>query len=236
MEDLFHTLGLTWKSEYAKTLEEAFTHRSAVNKSSDFEVHNERLEFLGDAVLELVTTELLFEKFPEKPEGDLTSLRAALVKGVHLAEVAKKLSLGELLIFSSSERKSGGAKKDYLLANAVEALIGAVYKEIGMSAAKKIITEWIWVDIEEIVETASHIDAKTLFQEFAQVAPVSTTPRYELLESIGLDHEKMFRVAALLGDLSVGTGEGRSKKEAQSNAAAMAMEKKDEWLKTFLKK
>ena len=231
MDALFQTLGLQWKDEYSSTFEEAFTHRSAVNKASDFEVHNERLEFLGDAVLELVITELLFEKFPEKPEGELTILRSALVKGVHLAKVAKKLDLGSLIIFSSSERKSGGAKKNYLLANSVEALIGAVYKEIGMSAAKKIIVEWVWCDIDGIVEEGAHIDIKTEFQELAQMPPVSITPKYKLIKSTGLDHEKKFHVEAFLGEMAVGTGSGKSKKEAQSNAAAMAMENKEKWLK-----
>ncbi|PID70837.1 ribonuclease III [bacterium DOLZORAL124_38_8] len=233
MKDLFQTLGFEWKNEYEPVFCEAFTHRSAVNKTSEFTVHNERLEFLGDAVLELIVTELLFEKYPQKPEGELTVLRSALVKGVHLAEVAQRLNLGKFLILSSSERKSGGAKKGYLLANAVESLIGALYQTLGMPSARAFVRQWIWCDIEDIIKNASHIDIKTEFQEFAQVPPVSTTPRYEVIGSTGLDHEKMFHVAAFLGDLQVGTGRGKSKKEAQAQAAQMAMDTKSEWLKKF---
>jgi len=209
-------------------LKEAFTHRSVLNESSKDVVHNERLEFLGDAVLELVTTEFLFCTF-EDPEGVLTNYRSALVKGEHLAQVSRKLCLGDYLLLSKGEARSGGAEKDYLLANLVEAFIGAIYLDKGMEAASGFIHEFVLCDLDEIMENRTHIDSKSEFQELAQ-ARVGITPWYDVLEESGLDHEKWFKMAAFLDEKQVGEGEGRSKKEAQLSAAADALDKQKEWL------
>ncbi len=226
-EDLFGKIGFGLKNQ--QLLLEAFTHRSAVNEHSDIAVHNERLEFLGDAVLELIATEFLYQKFPEKPEGELTNLRSALVKGDNLAEVARKLNLGEFLFLSHGEAKSGGAEKDYILANTVEAFIGAIYLDLGMKRAKEFIEKWILVDLEEIIKYGKHIDAKSEFQELSQ-EKIGITPHYEVMSESGLDHEKTFVLAAFLDDQKVGEGIGGSKKEAQVAAAADALSHKEQWL------
>lgn len=212
-----------------KLLLEAFTHRSAVNEFSQLKVHNERLEFLGDAVLELIATEFLFETF-DSPEGELTSLRSALVKGEHLATIARKLHLGSYLLLSKGEERSGGREKDYLLANLLEAFIGAIYLDRGLEKTQQFIHEWILADLDSIIQSRQHIDAKSEFQELTQ-GELGVTPHYELISESGLDHEKSFVLAAYLGDQKVGEGSGNSKKQAQINAAADALSHREEWLK-----
>lgn len=208
---------------------EAFTHRSALNEKKGLVEHNERLEFLGDAVLELVTTEFLFHTFPSRPEGELTNIRAALVRREHLAQVARRLDLGSYLHLSKGEARSGGASKDYLLANVVEALIGALYIDQGMEKTANFIQKNILCDTKSILETNQHIDAKSAFQELTQ-GKLGITPHYEVVADEGLDHEKTFIVAAFLEKKKVGQGEGKSKKEAQNSAAENALERQKEWL------
>lgn len=229
MKRLLKVLGLEYFPEFEPVFVEAFTHRSAVNEKTERHHHNERLEFLGDAVLELVATEALFNRFPDKQEGDLTNLRSALVCGQNLAKVARKLHFGEHLILSAGEARSGGADKDYLLANVVEAFIGAVYKTQGIEAVQKFISEWILVDIEEILRTGAHRDAKSEFQELTQ-GTIGSTPHYEVLLEEGKDHEKKFEMGAYISDHLVGKGDGGSKKEAQTAAASDALSKKKEWM------
>ena len=212
---------------------EAFTHRSAIN-SNTVQDHNERLEFLGDAVLELVTTEFLFHTFPE-PEGVLTNYRSALVKRENLANVARKLDLGEPLRLSRGEDRSGGRGKDYLLANALEALIGALYLAGGMTLAEDFIKRFVLTELEEILEEGAHIDAKSAFQEFTQ-GEFGITTTYEVLEAVGKDHEKEFKMGAYLDETLVGEGNGKSKKEAQTDAAEKAIAAKDAWSPNFEKK
>ncbi len=224
---LFDQIGFKIADQHVLT--EAFTHRSAVNEHSEMSVHNERLEFLGDAVLELVTTEVLFHRFPETPEGELTNLRSALVKGDHLAQVARALKLGQFLVLSHGERKSGGEEKDYLLANLVEAFIGAVYLDQGWDRAKSFIEKWILCDLEGIMKERLYIDAKSEFQELTQGA-LGVTPHYEVISESGPDHEKIFVLAAYLEEKKVGEGTGSSKKEAQVAAAADALAHKNKWL------
>jgi ribonuclease-3 len=227
MDPLFKRIGFSISDN--ALLMEAFTHRSAVNESSQLRVHNERLEFLGDAVLELITTEFLYETF-DSPEGELTNLRSALVKGDHLAQVARKLSMGEYLILSHGEKKSGGAEKDYLLANLIEAFIGAIYLDKGFDTAKKFIKEYILCDLDTILRQGSHRDSKSEFQEITQ-GQLGITPHYEVISENGLDHEKTFSIAAYIGEKKVGQGKGYSKKEAQVNAASDALTHKEKWLK-----
>lgn len=229
MKRLLTVLGLDYKPSDEPIFVEAFTHRSAVNEKSEFDTHNERLEFLGDAVLELATTEYLYGKFPDKPEGDLTNLRSALVCGAHLAEVAKRMRFGEHLILSEGEKRSGGAEKDYLLANVVESFIGAVYLTRGFEMTRDFIREHVLCDLGEIVRTGAFRDSKSEFQEIVQ-GRVGVTPRYEVLGEEGKDHEKQFTVGAFIAEKQVGVGSGGSKKEAQTAAAADALTKKTEWL------
>jgi len=202
-------------------LELALIHRSHINENKD-RAHNERLEFLGDAVLELVVTEFLYNKFPEKPEGDLTSQRSALVKGNHLAQVARRIEVGEYLCMSRGEERGGGRDKDYLLANALEAIIGAIYLDQGYANAQTFISKYILVDIDEILAKNLHIDAKSYFQECAQ-EKMSITPVYKLMDENGPDHEKNFTMGAYLGEQFVASGKGSSKQSAEQEAAKSAI-------------
>jgi len=217
--DLAQKIGVKFAN--ISLLELALVHRSAVNETKD-RTHNERLEFLGDAVLELVVTEFLYAKFPEKPEGELTNHRSALVKGDHLAQVARRLGVGEYLRMSRGEERGGGREKDYLLANAVEAVIGAIYLDQGYGSAKQFIAKNILVDMDEILEKNLHIDAKSYFQECAQ-EKVSVTPIYKLLDEEGPDHDKTFTMGAYLGDKLIASGKGGSKQTAEQEAAKSAI-------------
>lgn len=202
----------------------ALVHRSYTNESKEVKEHNERLEFLGDAVLELITTEFLFAEFPEKPEGELTNHRSALVKGDHLAKVAKRLGLGKYLHLSKGEEASGGRKKEYILANAVEALIGAMYLDKGYEAVKRFVYKYILVDLDEIMQNKLYIDAKSCFQEMAQERR-AVTPTYEMIKESGPDHAKIFVMGAYLGEEKVSEGKGSNKQSAEQEAARRALEK-----------
>ncbi len=196
----------------------AFTHRSYINehRSSKLE-HNERLEFLGDAVLELVVTDYLYAHF-NNPEGELTAWRSALVKTESLTSLAEELSLGQYLLMSRGEAKTGGRTRQALLANLIEAIIGAIYLEAGYTAAKKFIEENLIIKLEEIIKTGSYIDAKSHFQELSQ-EKMGVTPSYKVLSETGPDHDKTFVVGAFLDSVSYGKGEGSSKQSAQQAAA-----------------
>jgi len=200
-------------------LVEALTHRSYLNEHREYTgSHNERLEFLGDAVLELVATDFLFKKFPAKPEGDLTSYRAALVNTVSLAESAHALGVGDYLLLSKGEAKDTGRARDVILADAFEAIIGAIYLDAGYTAAEVFIQKNLCVKIDSIIAKRSYQDAKSQFQEMAQEKK-GTTPAYETLFEIGPDHAKVFTVGVFIGDKEIARGEGVSKQEAEQKAA-----------------
>lgn len=208
-------------------LRQAMVHRSYLNEHPNFELdHNERLEFLGDAVLELVTTEYLYKNYPN-PEGELTSFRASLVNSDMLAEIAKKLDLEKYLLLSKGESKDTGRARQYILANAFEALIGAIYLDQGYEPAKKFIEENLIVKLPQIFAQGSWVDPKSKFQEEAQER-VGVTPTYEVTKEWGPDHDKHFVVGVYLGKELVAQGEGRSKQDAQRNAAAEGLKVK-EW-------
>jgi ribonuclease-3 len=215
-------IGLKFKDN--DLLRNAFVHRSYLNehKRSSLQ-HNERLEFLGDAVLELVVTEHLFRNYPN-PEGELTNWRSALVKGDMLAIVAKELDLGGYLFLSRGEENSGGREKDYLLANTLEALIGVIYLELGFEKAGGFIEEFLLVRLKSILENRSYIDAKSKFQELAQ-EKVGITPAYNLISEEGPDHNKQFTMGAYIGEKQVGRGIGSSKQTAEQKAAEDALER-----------
>ncbi len=216
-------LGLTFASE--DLIKTACTHRSYLNEHrSTVKRHNERLEFLGDAVLELVVTDYLYTQYPTKPEGDLTSWRAALVKTESLAELAEKLEIGQFLLMSRGEAKSGGRTRMALLANLVEAIIGAIYIDQGYDAAAKFISTNIHTKLEGILKAGLHIDAKSHLQEVAQEKQGST-PRYEVVSESGPDHDKIFEVAVYLDKKLWGKGNGNSKQAAQQAAAQAALKK-----------
>jgi ribonuclease-3 len=221
-KELEKKIGIKFKNY--DLLRTAFVHRSYLNEHRDSKMdHNERLEFLGDAVLELVVTEYLYSNFPN-PEGELTNWRSALVKGEMLAKIAKELKVGELLFLSHGEEKSGGREKDYLLANTFESLIGAIYLEFGYKKAKKFIEKFLLVHLEGILKTGAHIDAKSKLQEIAQ-EKVGVTPVYKVQHEEGPDHEKMFTTGAFIGDRIVGKGKGGSKQIAEQKAAEDALKR-----------
>lgn len=209
-------------------LKKAFIHKSYMNeyRGEDLE-DNERLEFLGDAVLELAATRHLFNNHPDQSEGQMTAFRSALVKGKHLAQVAIELELGKYLFLSHGEEKSGGRSKKYILANTVESLIGAIYLEHGYDGAEKFIKTFILQKLDDIIENDLHIDSKTRFQEIAQ-EKVGFTPHYELIKDEGPDHDKEFTMGAYIDDELIAEGKGSSKQKAEEDAAKHALKIK-EW-------
>ena len=210
-------LGLKFNNQ--DLLLQALTHRSYINENPGFRLgHNERLEFLGDAVLELATTEYLYNNFPEMPEGEMTSLRAALVNSIMTGFVAGRLHLNGFLLLSRGEAKDIGRGRQYILANALEAVIGAIYLDAGYEAARDFIAREIIPELPRIRETRLYRDPKSRFQEEAQ-DKVGITPTYEVSREWGPDHDKHFVVGVFLEKEPVAEGEGKSKQEAQQKAA-----------------
>lgn len=208
-------------------LRQAFTHRSYINENRSSNLsHNERLEFLGDAVLELVVTDHLYTSQRDLDEGALTSLRASLVNADTCARVAQDLGVNEYLLLSKGEAKDVGRARQYILANTLEALIGAVYLDRGYDAAKDFILKHLAPISEEILKSGSWIDSKSLFQEKAQ-EHLGLTPIYKTVKETGPDHDKHFTVSVFVGKEELGQGEGKSKQDAEQMAAKNALEKKD---------
>jgi len=217
-------INITFKNK--DLLRQAFTHRSYINEHKALGWgHNERLEFLGDAVLELVTTEYLFEKYPDKPEGELTSFRAALVNTVTISDAARDFEMENFLLLSKGESKDKGRARQYILANTFEAVIGAVYLDGGYEKAKEFIDKGLFHKTDKIVEMGLWKDAKSLFQEKAQ-EEIGITPAYKVLKEAGPDHDKDFTVAVLLNNEEVAEARGKSKQEAEQEAASAALLKK----------
>lgn len=203
-------------------LTQALVHRSYLNENRDFALpHNERLEFLGDAVLELIVTDHLYRTYPN-PEGELTSWRSALVRGEMLATLAERLGVGQVLLMSRGEEKSGGRTRHVLLANALEALIGAIYLDQGYDAAKDFVHHTVIKELPAIIAGNKHRDPKSELQEIAQ-EKLGVTPRYEVRDTNGPDHDKVFTVAVLISDTAVAEGQGSSKQQAEQAAAEAAL-------------
>jgi len=214
-------IGVTFQNE--DFLKEACTHRSYLNENQQWPLpHNERLEFLGDAVLELVITEALFKKYPDKDEGILTSVRAALVNYISLAQVARDISLGDYLLLSRGEEKDVGRAREVILANAFEALLGAIYLDQGYKVVARFIDERVFSYVQEVVDKQLFRDAKSLFQEQAQ-EKFKTTPAYQVMKESGPDHRKEFLVGVFLKDKKIAEGTGYSKQEAEVEAAKNAL-------------
>ena len=206
-------------------LQQAFVHRSYINENKAFKLsHNERLEFLGDAVLELIVTEYLYKKYPSKPEGDLTSYRAALVNAVTLSKVAADLEMNQYLLMSKGESKDMGRARQVILANTFESFVGALYLDRGYEDAKKFIVRELLDKIEEeIVQNNLWRDAKSLLQERAQES-LNITPSYKMISEIGPDHNKLFTLGLYFNEQLVTEGKGHSKQEAEQAAAKKALE------------
>lgn len=221
-------LGINFNDE--NLLRQALVHRSYLNENPTFPTgHNERLEFLGDAVLELVVTEFLYLKYTDRPEGDLTSWRASLVNSKMLYEITPVLEIEDFLYLSKGEAKDKNKKsRQFILADCLEAVIGAIYLDQGMPVTKKFIIKNIVCKLDEILKNQAFIDPKSHFQEKAQEAR-GITPHYEILKEVGPDHDKIFTVGLFLDEELICEGEGSSKQEAQVQAAATGI-KKLNWL------
>lgn len=217
---------LNLKFKNKQYLVQAFVHRSFLNENREFSLrHNERLEFLGDAVLELVVTKYLFERFLN-PEGELTNWRAALVNAKMCSSVASELGLENYLFLSHGEAKDSGTKaREVILANAIEALIGAIYIDLGWDKAEEFVLNYIVTKLPEVLELNLWIDPKSRFQESAQEI-VGITPSYKVLSEAGPDHNKNFLVGVYLDKEKVAEGTGTSKQEAQVDAAEKALQVK----------
>ncbi|MFA4942036.1 MAG: ribonuclease III [Patescibacteria group bacterium] len=208
-------------------LQQALTHRSYLNEHPEFKFgHNERLEFLGDAVLEIIVTEYLFVNFPETPEGDLTNWRASLVNAKMLYAVADSLGVENYLLLSKGEAKDKNTKaRQYILADSIEAIIGAIYLDQGIEAAQRFIIKNVVSHLDTILQSQSYLDPKSRFQEMAQEKE-GITPVYKTIKEEGPDHEKLFTVGLYLGEELISEGDGLSKQEAQVKAAEAGLKKK----------
>ncbi len=207
-------------------LKQAFTHRSYINENKNSKLeHNERLEFLGDAVLELVVTDFLYKKYPTKPEGELTTYRSALVNSTTLAEVASNLNMNDFLLLSKGESKDTGRARQFILANTFESVVGAIYLDQGYNVAKKFIEKNIFIFADKMIAQGNLVDTKSLFQEKSQ-EKTGITPSYKLIRDSGPDHDKLFTVGVYINRDQIATGEGKSKQEAEQNAALRALEAK----------
>lgn len=217
-------IGLNFKDK--NLLTQAFLHRSYLNENRDVKLeHNERLEFLGDAVLELVVTDFLYKKYADKAEGELTVFRAALVNAVTLSDVATGLGMNEFLLLSKGEMKDTGRARQYILANTFEAVIGAIYLDQGYDAAAKFIADNLFSRADDVVEKKLWQDNKSYFQEKAQET-VGKTPAYQVLDEVGPDHNKKFTVGVFLADELIAKGDGHSKQDAEQAAALAGLEAK----------
>lgn len=220
--ELEKKLGIRFEDESLLGL--AFVHKSFINEHPRERHYNERLEFLGDAVLELSVTQFLYKKYPAQPEGQLTNWRSALVKGKNLAKISKSLELGKFLLLSRGEELSGGREKEYILANTLEALIGAIYLDKGFKVADEFILKYIAALLDDIIAKGLNVDAKSRVQELSQDR-YNVTPNYELISESGPDHDKKFIMGIYFGKKLAGEGEGLSKQDAEQAAAKDAMEK-----------
>ncbi len=216
------TIGLKFKNP--TLIEQAFTHRSYLNEHPEITGHNERLEFLGDAVVELIVTNYLFDKFPDKPEGELTNLRAALVRRNTLSEIGQELAFENYMRLSKGEAKNTGKAKAVILSNASEAFIGALYLDLGLETVQGFLDQFLLPKLDQIIEGDKHIDAKSRLQEIIQEQR-SLTPYYKTQTTSGPDHDRQFVVGVYFGDELIATGEGSSKREAEMAAATVALTK-----------
>lgn len=220
LNEVEQKLGVTFNDK--NLLRQVFVHRSYLNENIGFTLdHNERLEFLGDAVLELVVTEYLYKNYDD-PEGELTNWRSALVRGVMLAEVAQKLSMGDHLYLSRGEQKSGGKARQLILANTFEAFVGALYLDKGYPTAEEFIHKHLIVRLEEIIENKLYLDPKSRLQEWSQENK-GITPNYKVLDEHGPDHAKSFTIGVYIDGKLVGEGAGSSKQIAEQAAASSAL-------------
>jgi ribonuclease-3 len=216
IENLSKKLGIQFND--VSLLKRALTHRSYLNENRDVDKNNERLEFLGDAVLELIVSDYLYNKYPNRPEGDLTSFRSAIVRTESLADASRDLDYGKYLRMAKGEEESGGRDKDYILANTFEAILGAIYIDQGYIKCKNLVKNVLIPKIDNIVKNRLDIDGKTKIQELVQ-EKFKQTPIYEVVQEHGPDHDKEFVVVVKVGKKIIGKGKGSSKQRAEEAAA-----------------
>ena len=220
LKDLQKLLGVKFKN--IALLSQALIHRSFLNENRTLGlVSNERLEFLGDAVLELWTTEKLYLQFPDLPEGDLTNLRSLIVCTENLASLANKINLGQFIQLSRGEESHGGRRNQSILADTLESIIGSVYLDQGSVSISKLLEKFLGSDIALISQQKIYKDPKSQFQEIAQ-SKRGVTPHYQTVKETGPDHQKIFKVAAYIGDDLIAAGKGNSKQKAEESAAIAA--------------
>ena len=222
--DLQNTIHISFRNP--ELLQRAFTHRSYLNEEKQTHISNERLEFLGDSILSFLTSQYLYEQYPDFPEGILTNIRSTLVKTQSLACVSCELKLGELLLLSRGEEASGGRNNPSLLADAFEALLGATFLDSGIESVRKILETFLFPRTQKIVASKAYVDYKSLLQELIK-QDSRISPTYEVIKSDGPDHAKTFWVQAMVDGKILGNGSGKSKQEAEQAAAADALEKMD---------
>ncbi|MBP6904743.1 MAG: ribonuclease III [Candidatus Pacebacteria bacterium] len=220
-------IGVTFKDKTILT--QAFIHRSYINENprSGLE-HNERLEFLGDAVIELVVTDYLYRNHPTQHEGDLTAYRSALVNAVIMGEVASSLNMNDYLLLSKGEQKDTGRARQTILANTYESFVGALYLDQGYASCDVFVTKTLLTRLDDIIKTKSWKDAKSQIQEEAQER-LGVTPSYKVIGEVGPDHDKHFTIGVFFGDKKIAEGKGKSKQEGEQQAALAALEAKG-WL------
>lgn len=205
-----------------KLIETAFVHRSYLNENRNYKQSNERLEFLGDSILSYLTSNYLYNKFPDVPEGELTNFRSSIVKTTTLAQVAKEIGLGDYLMLSKGEEDGGGRKNPSILADTFEALVGGLFLTSGLPPVEKLLNEKLFPHLTEILEEKAYKDAKSTFQEVVQEM-TRNSPVYKVLDEKGPDHAKEFKIGVYVDSELYGTGSGKSKQEAETNAAAKAL-------------
>ncbi len=221
LTNLLATLDITVNDEHL--IQNAFVHRSYLNESSDFTNSNERLEYLGDAVLELATSHFLYETYPEFQEGMLTNMRAALVRTESLGDTAESLGFAKLLLMSKGEEATGGRQNRSILADTFEAFLGALYLDLGYETCVKLLNQHLFQKAATVLKTATYKDNKSLLQEIAQ-SRYKATPQYNLISESGPDHDKQFVMEVIIGDTHYSQGLGKSKQTAQEDAAKNTLE------------
>ncbi len=218
--DLEQTIGIHFTNR--ELLKQAFVHRSYINEHREYSSSNERMEFLGDAILSFLTSQYLYTQYPNYPEGILTNIRSSLVKTTSLAEIAAGLDFGNMLFLSKGEEESGGRKNTSLLADTFEAFLGGLFLDQGVKAVETFLHKYLFPKTESIISNKSYVDFKSLLQEVVQEKS-RISPTYRVVKTEGPDHNKTFWVEATTGKRVIGRGMGKSKQEAEQKAAENAL-------------